>query len=219
MNKKTKIIGILIITLAMLFPIVSATWVFSDNSGDNPFETNAVPINYVMPTPKTSFVDPMIITNEGTTTVNGNYSDETDGNWIYLSVRDVYLGGVYDSDQKFSATTLYVNFSDHATTSQQGWAYATGALLTAGTHNKYIKLTDDAWKNFTWKDTAYGHNAYDHPTMGYELAQDEEVRIAVGYYTATTSGFDTGSYFGEQGYPAGGDYDGVSWAIYEWVEV
>lgn len=219
MKNKLKLFIVLIVSISILSPIILAAWNVSDNSGSNPFQTNDVASGTGIVEATTSFSSPMIISVDGTETVNGDFDDLDDGNWFYISCRILYLDGDNAEDTIYPSK-LYVNFPDHPTASQRGWAYASPLLdFNEGTRNYWFNLTDDFWEEeFKWVTTENGHTAGQNPSTGYTVEPGDEVHLAIKYnvYTDTR---DVGTYFGEQGYPVGGDHDGISWAVYEWVEI
>lgn len=227
MYRKGKIIIILVGAVVLLSAsIVIAAWSFSDNWNDGCFETNDIAEDTGIQYPVTSLVSPMIITNDGDL-VNGNQTDAASGNaWVLLTAYTLYPDGVDGDDVNLAyAHDIHINFPDHDTASQVGFAsieYADCNVELDGggrKDNSWFNLSDAMWQSdFTWDTTENGHTAGQHPSEGYEWDTNDELQIAVTY-ACDTDAVVTGLYYALNGHPVDGICDAVSYAIYEWTSV
>jgi len=192
MNKKTKILTILITAsiIASMPIVMAASWELSHNTGDEPFSMGTVTNNTGTQVIWTNKTDPIVITNDGTMSINGSTEEPftTNDAWIELWMYKIYLDGD-DTNDWADVEKIRVKFPS----GDNEWVEIdeNDLVIGGGAPNVgHLILNDTTYNNGTYVDIEGS------PTDGYTLNQTEELHIQVAYGADTDFATNVGEYRG-----------------------
>jgi len=200
MNKTTKILCILV-GAAMIISapmVMAASWELSHNSSDEPFSTTSVLNNTGTEIVGTSETTPIVITNDGTKTINFE-SGSVDDALLELEVYNLTKG-----EESYTTATMFANvsyihvkFPDNPESDHRGWINITSFDGTM-VHCYWSRLSNIDLQNGVWVDG--GGN----PTKDFELQTGHEFHLRV-FYEIDTDACDEDDYSSPSyaGKPAG----------------